>query len=62
MTVTISNISGIGPQTAEILTKHGFETVKAIAESTVEKLSSVPGFGAARARTTISAATALLAN
>jgi hypothetical protein len=62
MTVTITKISGIGTKTAEILTKHGFETVKAIAGSTVEKLSSVPGFGSARARTTIKAATALLAD
>jgi hypothetical protein len=60
MNVTITEISGIGTKTAEILTKHGFKTVGAIAGSTVEKLSSVPGFGATRARTTIKAATALL--
>jgi hypothetical protein len=62
MTVTITKISGIGTKTAEILTKHGFKSVKAIAGSTVENLSSVPGFGSARARTTIKAATALLAD
>jgi len=60
MNVTITEISGIGTKTAEILTKHGFKTVTAIAGSTAEKLSSIPGFGAARARTIIKAATALL--
>ena len=60
MTVTITKIPGIAAKTAEILTKHGFKTVNAIAGSSVEKLSSVPGFGAARSHAIINAANALL--
>ena len=61
MAVTVTKISGIGPKTAAILANHGFKTVEAIAKSTVEKLSGVPGFGPSRSRTIISAASALVA-
>ncbi len=56
----ITNIPGIGDKTAEILAAHGFKTVSAIARSTVEKLSSVPGFGPSRSGVIIAAAIALL--
>lgn len=60
MAVTITQISGIGLKTAEILTQHGFNDVAKIAASTVDKLSTVPGFGPARARSIIDAAGILL--
>ena len=61
MTVAITKIPGIGVKTAEDLTGHGFKTVAAVARSSVDKLSTVPGFGPSRSRAIIEAAKALLA-
>ena len=41
---------------------HGFKTVESIADTTIEKLSAVPGFSVIRAQKTIDAAKQLLAS
>ena len=56
---SINEISGIGPSSAKILIKNGFNTIKGIAGSSVEKLSQVPGFGKIRAAKVIKAAKSL---
>lgn len=56
MTTEITNIAGVGSTTAAILSEHKFNTVASIANATVEALSAVPGFSAARAEKTIKTA------
>jgi len=56
MSTPITDIAGIGPSTASILSKHGFKSVETIATSKIEALCSVPGFGPVRAGAAISAA------
>ncbi|NNJ92259.1 MAG: helix-hairpin-helix domain-containing protein [Gammaproteobacteria bacterium] len=56
----LTSISGIGPAAAEILKQHGFKSAEAIAKTSVEKLSAVPGFGAIRAENAIQAAIELV--
>lgn len=45
----LTDISGIGPHTAQVLVDNGIDTVDALASLPAEKLASMPGFGAARA-------------
>jgi Mg-chelatase subunit ChlI len=56
----LTSISGIGPAAAEILKQHGFKSAEAIAKTSVEKLSAVPGFGAIRSENAIKAAIELV--
>ena len=56
MPTPVTAIPGIGPATADLLGKHGFTSAESIAETSVEKLSLVPGFGEIRAVNTIKAA------
>ena len=60
MAKPISNITGIGPHTVNVLMEHGFTTVESIANTKIVDLAQVPGFGIARARNIIAAAQALL--
>ena len=54
--VVLTTVRGIGPSTATVLTKHGFDTAGAIAAAPVERLVAIPGFGAARAEAVKAAA------
>ena len=56
MPTPVTAIPGIGPATADLLGKNGFTSAESIAETSVEKLSLVPGFGEIRAANTIKAA------
>ncbi len=58
---SLTEVSGIGPATAEILLQHGFNTIESIANTTTDQLVKVPGFSAIRANTTIKNALVLLA-
>ena len=60
MTASLTEISGIGPQTAAVLANNGFKTVDSVANASVESLSNVPGFSQARAASTIKSARDLL--
>jgi len=60
MTLTVTEVRGIGASTAETLKKHGFKTVANLASATVEQLTAIPGFSQSRAKNTIEAAQALL--
>jgi len=60
MKTTIIDVPGIGPDSEKILIENGFKTLKGLAGTTVEKLTSVPGFGIARAGKVIKAANELL--
>lgn len=62
MAIAITQISGIGAKTADIMAGHGFESIESIAGSTIEKISVVPGFGQVRAAAIIAAAKSLLAD
>ena len=62
MAAPLIKITGIGPAAAQTLMDHGFKTVESIADTTVEKLSAVPGFSVIRAQKTIDAANQLLAS
>lgn len=41
----LAELDGVGPKTAETLKNSGLQTVEAVAEASLEKLSSVPGIG-----------------
>jgi NAD-dependent DNA ligase len=62
MKPAIIDITGIGPAAAATLGEHGFSTLKALAKASVEQVSTVPGFSAARAQKVIAAAAELLAS
>jgi nucleotidyltransferase/DNA polymerase involved in DNA repair len=49
MTNSITDISGIGTSTAATLAKHGIKTAKDLANATIEKIVSIPGFSQTRA-------------
>ena len=60
MTIALSGISGIGPNTAKVLMENGFKSANDIAQATIAQLIGVPGFSTARASRTIEAANELL--
>jgi hypothetical protein len=62
MKPTITDITGIGPAAAAALAEHRLGSLKALARASVEKVSAVPGFSAARAQKVIAAAAELLAS
>ncbi|MDD9982577.1 MAG: helix-hairpin-helix domain-containing protein [Gammaproteobacteria bacterium] len=47
--MNITDISGIGDATAQRLKAHGIDSVKAVAQASIEQLVAVPGIGADRA-------------
>lgn len=53
MTTSITDISGIGAVTAEILKEQGYKTIEDLAAAHVDDLSKLHGFGAVRAKQTI---------
>lgn len=61
MKTAIIDVPGIGPASEKILVENGFRTLRELAGTTVEKLSSVPGFSEIRASKVIKAANELLA-
>ena len=60
MKTDIERVPGIGPHSAKVLTTSGFDSIDSLANATVEQLSTVPGFGAARAGKVIRSAAALV--
>ena len=60
--MNITDISGIGDTTAQQMKAHGFDSVEAVAQATVEQLVAVPGIGAARAAALKESASRLLAD
>lgn len=56
----ITSIKGIGPSSARLLQENGFSSLKDIAEASIEKLQTIPGFGAIRAGLIIEEAIRLL--
>ena len=62
MKPAIIDITGIGPAAAAALADHGLGSLKALASASVDKVSAVPGFSAARAQKAIAAAAELLAS
>ncbi|MBU0946617.1 MAG: helix-hairpin-helix domain-containing protein [Proteobacteria bacterium] len=59
--IAITSIKGIGPNSALLLKKNGFASIKDIAEASIEQLQAIPGFGAVRAALVIKEARRLLA-
>jgi hypothetical protein len=60
MGTPLTSVSGIGPAAAKVLAEHGFASAEQLAASVIEDLVKVPGFGAARAATTLRAARSLV--
>ena len=56
----LTQIPGIGPATAQTLTKSGFGSVEAIARASAGDLAKVQGFGQVRASVVIAAAQAMM--
>jgi hypothetical protein len=56
----ITDITGIGPGAAEALAEHRIKTVARLATASVETITAIPGFSAARAEWVIAAAGELL--
>lgn len=56
----ITAVKGIGPSTAEILARHGIESVRDLAQASEARLMAIPGFSAFRARQVLFDAQALL--
>ena len=50
MSTPLTNIKGIGPNTAEDLQAHGIESAEELASAPVAAISAVPGFGTTRAQ------------
>jgi len=61
MKPAITDIPGIGPAAAVALGEHGLKSLADLANSSVEKINTVPGFSEARAVKVLAAATELLA-
>ena len=61
MKPVITDITGIGPAAAEALSEHRIKTVARLASASVETITAIPGFSAARAEWVIAAAGELLA-
>lgn len=61
MTISILEVKGVGPSTAEHLSAAGINTVEALAALTVKQLVGFPRFGEFRARQVIEHAKELLA-
>ena len=55
----LTDIPGIGENTAAILAEHGIDSVKALKKGGMKKLAAVPGFGELRAANVLNAAEAL---
>ena len=47
--MNITDISGIGDATAQLLKTHGIDSVEAVAQASIEQLAVVPGIGEDRA-------------
>jgi hypothetical protein len=60
MKQSLTDITGIGPATADILSQHGFSNIELIARATVIELITVPGFSEIRANSVIQHAQSLL--
>jgi len=60
MKSSLTDVRGIGPAATAILADNGLATVRALAKSSVDDLSKIPGFGPARAIAVIAAAAAVL--
>jgi hypothetical protein len=60
MKPVITDITGIGPAAAEALAEHRIKTVARLATASVETITAIPGFSAARAESVIAAAGELL--
>ena len=61
MKPAIIDITGIGPAAAEALSEHRIKTVARLATASIETITAIPGFSAARAEWVIAAAGELLA-
>jgi NAD-dependent DNA ligase len=62
MNSAITDIPGIGPAAAKTLMENGFKSLREIADTTIDKLAAVPGFGSIRAGRVIKAANEVLSN
>ncbi|MCB1124514.1 MAG: hypothetical protein KJT03_23375, partial [Verrucomicrobiae bacterium] len=60
MKTPTTQIQGIGPATATLLTKNGYKSAEDIASADIESLCKIPGFSAIRAGRVIAAATAII--
>jgi hypothetical protein len=60
MSKTLTQISGVGPDTAKLLVEQGLTSPSEIAGASIERLCAVPGFSMARAGRVIKAANELL--
>jgi len=56
MSTPITDIAGIGPAAAAVLSENGYYSAEDIASTDVESLCSAPGFGPVRASAAIAAA------
>jgi outer membrane biosynthesis protein TonB len=58
--VKLTDVTGIGPVTAKLLSEHNIKTVEALAALSLVELLKIPGFSDLRARAVKKAATAAL--
>lgn len=61
MTIALTRVKDIGPVAADVLAKHGINSVEALAALSPAQLGKVPGFGPLRSERIIAAAKSLLA-
>lgn len=59
MTILITEIKGIGPQTAKTLAEHGYSNAEDLATAQPNDLAAISGFGPVRANLVIEAAKTL---
>ena len=58
----LTDVAGIGPVTANVLTKHHIKTPEALAEINITDLEKIPGFSQLRAKAVKKAAKDCLSN
>lgn len=61
MSLTLTDVSGVGPSTAENLKANKINSVKKLATSNLSKIVSIPGIGETTGQAMIDAANTLLA-
>jgi len=60
MNIDLTKIRGVGPSTAEVFKKNGFQTINDLASASIADVMAVPGFQQARAAQVIASAKAAL--
>lgn len=60
MNIDLTKIRGVGPSTAEVFKKNGFQSINDLASASISDVTAIPGFQEARATQVIAYAKAAM--